>query len=90
MPLKKIAAPGAALQPLDTNQETLSLSPRGSKPEEKGNQSNIPGGGVGPGDQGHGNHPPTGAKEKEEDGSVGRPSKEDRRSYLGTASSYPR
>jgi hypothetical protein len=23
MPLKKIAAPGAALQPLDTNQETL-------------------------------------------------------------------
>jgi hypothetical protein len=31
---KKITAPGAALQPLDTNQETL--SPRGSKPEEEG------------------------------------------------------
>jgi hypothetical protein len=61
MPPKKIAAPGAALQPLDTNQETL--SPRGSKPVEKGHQSNIPGG-VGPGDQGHGNLPPTGAKEK--------------------------
>jgi hypothetical protein len=72
---KKITAPGAALQPLDTNQETL--SPRGSKPEEKGHQSNILGG-VGPGDQGHGNHPPTGAKEKGEDGSAGRSSKEDR------------
>jgi hypothetical protein len=42
-----------------------SLSPRGSKPEEKGHQSNIPGGGVGPRDQGHGNHPSTSAKEKE-------------------------
>jgi hypothetical protein len=31
---KKITMPGAALQPLDTNQETLSS--RGSKPEEKG------------------------------------------------------
>jgi hypothetical protein len=41
MPPKKIVAPGAALQPLDTNQETLSLSPRGSKPEEKGHPSNI-------------------------------------------------
>jgi hypothetical protein len=76
MPLKKTTAPGAALQPLDTNQETL--SPRGSKPEEKGHQSNIPGGGVGPGDQGHGNHPPTSAKEKGEDGSAGRSLKEDR------------
>jgi hypothetical protein len=28
MPPKKIIAPGAALQPLDTNQETLSLSER--------------------------------------------------------------
>jgi hypothetical protein len=32
MPLKKIIAPGAALQPLDTNQETLSLFKR---PEAK-------------------------------------------------------
>jgi hypothetical protein len=77
MPLKKITTPGAAaLQPLDTNQETL--SPRGSKPEEKGHQSNIPGGGVGPGNQGHGNHPSTSAKEEGEDGSAGRSSKEDR------------
>jgi hypothetical protein len=42
-----------------------SLSPRGSKPEEKGQQSNTPGGGVGPRDQGHGNHTSTSAKEKE-------------------------
>jgi hypothetical protein len=41
-----------------------SLSPRGSKPEEKGHKSNTPGGGVGPRDQGHGNHPSTSAKEK--------------------------
>jgi hypothetical protein len=77
MPRKKITAPGAAaLQPLDINQETL--SPRGSKPEEKGHQSNIPGGEVGPRDQGHGNHPSTSAKEKGEDGSAGRSLKEDR------------
>jgi hypothetical protein len=63
MPPKKITAPGAvALQPLDTNQETLSL--RGSKPEKKGHQSNTLGGGVGSRDQGHGNHPSTSAKEK--------------------------
>jgi hypothetical protein len=55
-----------------------SLSPRGSKPEEKDHQSNTPGGGVGPRDQGHGNHPSTSAKEKGEDGSAGRSSKEDR------------
>jgi hypothetical protein len=66
MPPKKITVPGAAaLKPLDTNQETLSLS-RGSKLEEKGHQSNTPGGGVGPRDQGHGNHPSTSAKEKKE------------------------
>jgi hypothetical protein len=77
MPPKKTTAPGAAaLQPLDTNHETL--SPRGLKPEEKGHQSNTPGGGVGPRDQGHGNHPSTSAKEKGEDGSAGRSSKEDR------------
>jgi hypothetical protein len=77
MPPKKITAPGAAaLQPLDTNQETLSQG--GSKPEDKGHKSNILGGGVGPRDQGHGNHPSTSAKEKGEDGSAGRSSKEDR------------
>jgi hypothetical protein len=77
MPPKKITAQGAAaLQPLDTNQETL--SPRGSRPEEEGHQSNIPRGGVGPRHQGHGNHPSTSAKEEGEDGSVGRSSAEDR------------
>jgi hypothetical protein len=63
------------------NTRKLSLSLRGSKPEEKGHQSNTLGGGVGPRDQGHGNHPSTSAKEKGEDGSAGRSSKEDRRSY---------
>jgi hypothetical protein len=61
---KKITAPGAVLQPMYTNQETLSLSPRGQKPKEKGHQSNTSGGGVGLGDQEHGDHPPAGAKEK--------------------------
>jgi hypothetical protein len=75
MPPKKITALGATLQPLDTNQERLSLSP---KPKEKGHQPNTSGGGVGPGDQEHGDHPPTRAKEKREDGSAGRPSEEDR------------
>jgi hypothetical protein len=78
MPPKKITTPGVALQPLDTNQETLSLSPRGQKPKEKGHQSNTSGGGVGPGNQKHGDHSLAGAKEKGEDGSTGRPSKEDR------------
>jgi hypothetical protein len=81
MPPKKITAPGAALQPLDTNQKTLSLSPRGQKPKEKGHQSNTSGGGTGPGDQEHGDHSSTGAKEKGEDDSASRPSEEDRRSY---------
>jgi hypothetical protein len=71
MPPKKASAPGAAaLQPLDTNQETLSLR------EEKSHQSNTPGG-VGPRDQGHGNHPSSSAKEEGEDGVAGQSSKED-------------
>ena len=78
---KKITAPGAALQPLDTNQDTLSLSPRGQKPKEEGHQSNTSGVGVGSGDQGPRNHSLAGAKEKGEDGSAGRPSEEDRRSF---------
>jgi hypothetical protein len=55
-----------------------SFSLRGSKPEEKGHQSNTPGGGDGPRDQGHGDHPSTSTKEKGEDGSASRSSKEDR------------
>jgi hypothetical protein len=75
MPPKKITVPGAALQPLDTNQETLSLR---EDRKEKDHQSDTSGGGVGPGDQGHGNHSTAGAKEKGEDGSAGRSSEEDR------------
>jgi hypothetical protein len=75
---KKITALGAALQPLDTNQDTLSLSPRGQKPKEEGHKPNTSGGGVGPGDKGPRNHSPANAKEKGEDGSAGRPSEEDR------------
>jgi hypothetical protein len=78
MPPKKTTAPGAALQPLDTNQETLSL--RGQNPKEKGHQSNTSGGGVGLGDQEPRSHSPAGAKEKGEDDPAGRPSEEDRRS----------
>jgi hypothetical protein len=71
MPPKKITALGAALQPLDTNQETLSLS-LSERPEAKRESyhSNTSGGGVGPGDQEHGDHSPTSAKEEGEDGSV--------------------
>jgi hypothetical protein len=57
-----------------------SLSPRGQKPKEKGHQSNTSGGGVGAGDQELRSHSPAGAKEKGEDGPVGRPLEEDRQS----------
>jgi hypothetical protein len=70
MPPKKASVPGAAaLQPLDPNQETLSL--RGPKPEEESHQSNTPGGGVGPRDQGYGDHPSVGTKKEGEDGMAG-------------------
>jgi hypothetical protein len=54
MPPKKSSGPGAALQPLDTNQ----------KPEEKGYQPNTSGGGVGLGDQGFRSHSSTSTKEE--------------------------
>jgi hypothetical protein len=66
MPPKKITAPRATLQPLDTNQKIL--SPRGQKTKEKGHQSNTSGGGVGARDQRPRNHSPVGAKGKGEDG----------------------
>jgi hypothetical protein len=45
MPMKKASATGAAaLQPLDPNHDTLSLSSGSPKPEEEGRQSNAPGG----------------------------------------------
>jgi hypothetical protein len=68
MPPKKTTAPGAALQPLDTNQKTLPLrEARSQKPEEKGYQPNTSRGGDGPGDQGPGSHSSAGAKEEGED-----------------------
>jgi hypothetical protein len=69
MPPKKASAQGAAtLQPLDPNQETLSLSPRGPEPEEEGFQSNTPRGGVGSRNQKHGDTSSTSTKEEGEDG----------------------
>jgi hypothetical protein len=56
------------------------LSPRNQKPEEKGYQPNTSGGGAGLGNQEPGSHSSVGAKEKEEDGPVGRPPEEHRRS----------
>jgi hypothetical protein len=37
---------------------------RGSKPEEESHQSSTPGGGVGPRDQGHGDHPSASTKKE--------------------------
>jgi hypothetical protein len=50
-------------------------------PEEESHQSNTPGGGVGPRDQGYGDHPLGSTKEEGEDGAIGWSSKEDRRSH---------
>jgi hypothetical protein len=70
MPPKKASAPGAAeLQPLDPNQETLSL--REARSQKKGHQSNTLGGGVGPGDQKYGDNPSAGTTEEGEDGPTG-------------------
>jgi hypothetical protein len=80
MPPKKTTALGAALQPMDTNQDSLSLSERpeakrGRPPVQHFRRRSWTG------DQGPINHSSAGAKEKGEDGSTGRPSEEDRRSY---------
>jgi hypothetical protein len=77
MPPKKITAPGAALQPLDTNQETLSLREARSQ-KRKATSLTLQEEELDQGNQRHGNHSPAGAKEKGEDGSAGRPSEEDR------------
>jgi hypothetical protein len=47
-----------------------SFSPRSSEPEKEGHQSNTPGGGVGPRDQGHGDHPSASTTEEGEDGAT--------------------
>jgi hypothetical protein len=78
MPPKKITTPGAALHPLDTNQETLPL--REAKSQKRKATSPTLQGGVGPGYQGPRNNSPAGAKEKGEDGPADRPSEEDRQS----------
>jgi hypothetical protein len=69
MPPKKTTAPGAALQPLDTNEETLPA--RSQELEEKGYQPNTSGGGVGSGDQGSRSHSPSSRKEKGKDALAG-------------------
>jgi hypothetical protein len=66
MPPKKASAPGTA-GPKPRN----SFSSRGSKPEEESHQSNTLGGGVGPRDQGHGDHPSASTKKEGEDGTTG-------------------
>ena len=46
-----------------------SFSLRSSEPEKEGHHT--PGGGVGPRDQGHGDHPSTSTKKEGEDGATG-------------------
>jgi hypothetical protein len=75
MPSKKSSALGAALPPLDVNQETLREA-RSQKKE--GYKSNASGGGVGPRNQGPRSHPSIGTEEEGEDASSFRSSEEDR------------
>jgi hypothetical protein len=75
MPPKKSLGLGAALQPLDVNQETLREA-RSQKKE--GYKSNAPGGGVGPRNKGPRSHPSTGLEEEGEDASSLRSTEEDR------------
>jgi hypothetical protein len=44
-----------------------SFSPRSSEPEKEGHKSNTPGGGVGPRNQGHGDHPSASTMEERKD-----------------------
>jgi hypothetical protein len=48
-----------------------SFSPRSSGPEKEGHLSNTPGRGVGPRNQGHGDHPSASTKKEGEDGATG-------------------
>jgi hypothetical protein len=47
-----------------------SLPPRGPKPEKEGHQLNTLGGGAGPRNQKHGDHPSASTKKKGEDGAA--------------------
>jgi hypothetical protein len=76
MPLKKTSSGlGAALQPLDVNQETLREA---RTQKRKGYKSNASGGGTGPRNKGPRSHPSTGLEEEGEDASSLRATKEDR------------
>jgi hypothetical protein len=71
MPPKKASVLGAAaLQPLDPNQETLSLREAQSQKKES-HQSNTLGGGVRPRDQVYGDHSSASTKKEGEDGAIG-------------------
>ena len=69
MPPKKATAPGAALQPLDTNQETLSLREARSQ-KRKATSPTPQERGVGPGNKRPGSYTSTSTEEKREDASV--------------------
>jgi hypothetical protein len=73
MPPKKSSALGAALQPLDVNQEIMREA-RSQKRKAKSNAS----GGVGPRNQGPRSHPSTDLEDEGEDASSFQSSEEDR------------
>jgi hypothetical protein len=73
MPSKKIAVTGAALQPLDTNQETL----REARSQKRKATSPTPQEEELARDQGSGGYPSTSAKEARKDASARRSSEED-------------
>jgi hypothetical protein len=68
MPPKKAIEPGAALQTLDTNQETL--SERIPKPEKEGYQPNTTWWGARQRNQRLGSHTPTRVEKEREDASA--------------------
>ena len=75
MPPKKASGLGAALQPLDVNQETLREA-RNQKKE--GYKSNASGGGAEPRNKGPRSHPSAGPEEEGEDALSFRSTEEDR------------
>jgi hypothetical protein len=75
MPPKKTTVPRAALQPLDTNQDALSL--REARNQKRKYQPNSTRGANRSRNQGLRDHPSASAKEEGEDGLTGRSSEED-------------
>jgi hypothetical protein len=80
MPPKKITAPGAALQPLDTNQNTLSLREARSQ-KRKATSPTLQEDELDQEIRDLEIIDQQVQRKKGEDGSAGRPSEEDRRSY---------